>query len=183
MRKAESDLKLSGVLVFAYGNPGRLDDGLGPALAAQLEKRNFTGVTVDSNYQLSVEDAELVSRHSAVIFVDASVNGPEPFGVQHIVPDNTCSFSTHSVSPAQVMGLAEELFHRSPPGFIVGIRGYEFNEFAEKLSAQAASNLKETFEFMDNLLSNWDMTKLETMATQHIPVPPAVRKEEDNGQN
>ena len=115
----------SGILVYGYGNPGRLDDGLGPALAAMLEKRNQPGITVDSNYQLSVEDAELVSRHKAVVFLDASVNGPEPFGVEKVVPDGNCSFSTHSVSPAQVMGLAEELFDSKAEAFIVGIRGYD----------------------------------------------------------
>ena len=45
------------VLLIGYGNPGRLDDGLGPALAAAVEKLAIPGVTVDADYQLNVEDA------------------------------------------------------------------------------------------------------------------------------
>ena len=169
----------SGILVYGYGNPGRLDDGLGPALAAMLEKRNQPGVTVDSNYQLSVEDAELVSRHKAVVFLDASVNGPEPFGVEKVVPDGNCSFSTHSVSPAQVMGLAEELFDSKAEAFIVGIRGYDYNEFGERLSEKAADNLQSTFKFLDRVLSARDLKELEKLAAPVTPVDSAVREEEN----
>ena len=45
------------ILVIGYGNPGRLDDGLGPAVASAMEEFNLPGVSVDSNYQLTVEDA------------------------------------------------------------------------------------------------------------------------------
>ena len=34
------------MLLLGYGNPGRLDDGLGPALAAQVERLALPGVTV-----------------------------------------------------------------------------------------------------------------------------------------
>jgi DNA-binding response OmpR family regulator len=44
------------VLVIGYGNPGRLDDGLGPALAETLQRLDLPGVTVDADYQLTAED-------------------------------------------------------------------------------------------------------------------------------
>jgi len=70
---------LDDVLVIGYGNPGRLDDGLGPAFADAIAGEPLSGVTVDSNYELTVEDSDAVSRHKVTIFVDASVNGREPF--------------------------------------------------------------------------------------------------------
>ncbi|MBV8574206.1 MAG: hypothetical protein JOZ58_04080, partial [Acetobacteraceae bacterium] len=34
------------VLVLGYGNPGRQDDGLGPAAVAEIDRRAFPGVLV-----------------------------------------------------------------------------------------------------------------------------------------
>ena len=51
------------ILLIGFGNPGRLDDGLGPALADAIEKLALPGVTVESNYQLTVEDAAEIAKH------------------------------------------------------------------------------------------------------------------------
>ncbi|MCU0727503.1 MAG: hydrogenase maturation protease, partial [Planctomycetes bacterium] len=67
------------VLLIGFGNPGRRDDGLGPAVAQAVEGWGIPGVTVESDYQLHVEDAAAVSEHDAVIFADAAAAGPEPF--------------------------------------------------------------------------------------------------------
>ena len=49
------------VLVIGYGNPGRMDDGLGPATIDELEKLAIDGVDLDADYQLTVEDAAAVA--------------------------------------------------------------------------------------------------------------------------
>ena len=67
------------VLLFGYGNPGRLDDGLGPALAQAVAEWELPEVTVDCDYQLMVEDSATVAGHESVIFADASLTGREPF--------------------------------------------------------------------------------------------------------
>ena len=36
-------------LLIGYGNPGRLDDGLGPALAEAVAKLAIPGVTVEAD--------------------------------------------------------------------------------------------------------------------------------------
>lgn len=142
---ATSDGKL---LIYGYGNPGRGDDGLGPALAAALEDESSLRVTVDANYQLSVEDAEELAQHDAVIFVDADVSGPEPFQFVRVVPDSHLSFSSHSVAPGALLALAGELFNKEIDGYILAIRGYEFNEYKESLSFRARQNLEEAVRFM-----------------------------------
>ena len=83
----------SKVLLIGYGNPGRLDDGLGPALATAIEKLGIEGVTVDAAYQLSVEDAAAAAEHDIVVFADADVSGPEPFRFHRIEPAPALSFS------------------------------------------------------------------------------------------
>jgi hydrogenase maturation protease len=140
------------ILVIGYGNPGRRDDGLGPALVAALEAEAPPHVTVAADYQLTVEDAAAVAAHEAVVFVDAAVSGAEPFAFAAVTPGEPLSFSSHSVSPAGVMALARECFQAQTAGYVLAIRGYEFNEFGEGLSAQAQANLAAALEFLRTIL-------------------------------
>ena len=140
------------VLVIGYGNPGRCDDGLGPALAEALEQAPIPGVTVDSDYQLTVEHAAAVAEHDAVVFADAAVSGPEPFAFQEISPRWGESFTTHHVDPQAVLHLARSLFSSAARGHVLAVRGYAFNEFGETLSPQAQRNLAAALEFLRNLL-------------------------------
>lgn len=136
------------ILIYGYGNPGRLDDGLGPALVEALEDLDLPRVTTDSDYQLTVEDAAAVAEHDVAIFVDADVSGPEPFWFDRIEPDGSLGFSSHSVSPQKLLDMASELLDGDTRGYILGIRGYEFNEFGERLSDGARENLTAAVEFI-----------------------------------
>ena len=140
------------ILVIGYGNPGRLDDGLGPAFADAIENKNIAGITVDSDYQLTVEDSSSVSEHDIVVFVDASVNAQEPFSLKKITPKKDISFTTHSIDPESVLGLAYDLFNAKTIGYVLGIRGYDFNEFGMVLSKKAKENLQKAIEYMSVLL-------------------------------
>jgi hydrogenase maturation protease len=125
---------------------------LGPALAGAVERLGLDGVTVDANYQLMVEDAEACARHDVVVFADAALHGPEPFSFRPLEPKAQLSFSSHSVDPRAVLALAEELFEAHPEGYMLGIRGYEFNEFKEALSERAAANLAAALTFIETVL-------------------------------
>lgn len=138
------------VLVIGYGNPGRLDDGLGPALAETIEELALPGVTAEADYQLNVEHAALVAEHDVVLLADADVAGPEPFWVKRIEPGPMhVGFSSHSVEPQALLGLASELFGAQPQAFVMGIRGYEFNQFGETLSPKATENLAAAVAYVD----------------------------------
>ena len=139
------------LLLIGYGNPGRLDDGLGPALAARIEAASLKGITVEADYQLTVENAVDVSKHDVVIFADAAVEGKEPFFFSEICSRSPVSLSSHSVSAEAVLFYAEQMFHANTRAYVLGIRGYEFNEFEEKLSEGAKHNLEEAFQFIANL--------------------------------
>ncbi|MBN1685567.1 MAG: hydrogenase maturation protease [Spirochaetales bacterium] len=131
-----------GVLVIGFGNPAREDDGLGPAAAEILERSKIDGVEVDIDYQLSVEHASDIAGHATVIFIDASVNGSEPYVFKRVTPKHIESFSSHSVSPEQVLGLAESLFNAKTGGYILEIRGYSFDMFKENMTDKAKGNLE-----------------------------------------
>jgi len=140
------------ILLLCYGNPGRLDDGLGAAFGCEIEERKIPGVTVNIDYQLAVEDAPLVAEHDAVLFVDAAVNGPEPFFFEEVDPELTVTFTSHSISPGSLLAMARDFFSGETTGYALGIRGYDFNEFGEYLSASAADNLKVAVAFLDPVL-------------------------------
>lgn len=147
------------VLLIGYGNPGRLDDGLGPALAEAIAQLALPGVTVDADYQLTVEDAQAAAEHDIVIFADAHTCGTEPFSFRPLRPEAAVSFSTHSVQPEAVLGLAQELFGARTRGFLLGIRGYDFNAFGESLSPQARANLAAATRFLERLLREGDIER------------------------
>jgi len=144
----------SRVLFIGYGNPGRLDDGLGPACAEAIERMAIPGVTVDADYQLSVETAAAVAQHEYVVFADASVDGPEPFSFHPVHPARQGTFSTHLVEPAEVMAMARHLFQAKAEGYAFAIRGYAFHDFGEMLSDKALQNLTAGLRFIAPLLQD-----------------------------
>lgn len=142
------------VLVIGFGNPGRRDDGLGPALVRELEALALPGVTLDADYQLTVEDGAAAAEADAVVFVDAACDGPAPFRFIPLEPGDALSFSTHSVRPAGVLAIARDLFGKTPAAYVLGIRGYEFNEFGEGLSTTAQENLAAAAAFFVPILQS-----------------------------
>ncbi len=129
------------ILLIGYGNPGRGDDGLGPALAERLLQKDLPGLVVDIDYQLTVEHAHDVINFDLVIFVDASIDCNAPFTFKEIDPTKVSGFYSHSVSPEVVLTLAKDLFAVEPVAYLLGIRGYCFTEIVEQLSKKAANNL------------------------------------------
>ena len=136
------------ILVYCYGNPGRGDDGLGPALVAALEALGADGLDCESDYQLAIEDAASLAKYDVAVFVDADAGGPEPFWFERVQPTRQLSFSSHSATPAQVVGLAQEMFGAQVKAYTLGIRGYHFGELGESLSEQARSNLALALAFV-----------------------------------
>ncbi|HUT26412.1 MAG TPA: hydrogenase maturation protease [Sumerlaeia bacterium] len=142
------------ILILGYGNPGRQDDGLGPAFAESLGSLGRPGVSVDSNYQLNVEDAASVARHDRVLFVDACRQGEAPFVISGVSPVREIAFTTHAVSPRAVLALCEDCFGARPEAWVLGIRGYEFG-VVEGLTRRARGNLEKALGFVGELIGQW----------------------------
>jgi hydrogenase maturation protease len=140
------------VLFYGFGNPGRLDDGLGPAFARVLERESPPGVLVDADYQLAVEDAAACAQSDVVVFVDADLNGPEPFSFYPIEPDRRLGFTSHAVRPEAVLAFARDVLGGEMRGYMLGIRGYEFDEFGERLSEGARDNLEKALVFARRMI-------------------------------
>ncbi len=128
------------VLVLGYGNPGRQDDGLGPAAAARIDELGWPNVTAYDNYQLNIEDAMEVAEHDVVWFVDAATTGAEPYAVSVLAPVDKVEFTSHIMHPQTILAIAQQCYGKAPAAFLLGIRGYEF-EFIEALTPGALQNL------------------------------------------
>ena len=94
-----------------------------------------------------------------MIFVDASVNGSDPYSFEPVDVEESMRFSSHSVSPGGVIGIARSLFDAETRGFILGIRGYEFNEFGENISKPARQNMEKALGFLRQVLENPEMLR------------------------
>ena len=145
------------ILIYGYGNPGRRDDGLGPALVNLVEKwieiENISNISVDSNYQLNIEDAYTIHNFDLVIFADATVEDIENFMLSRVLPSSKTDFTMHSVHPAFVLDLCTQLYEKVPDVFLLHLKGYDF-ELKEGLTKRAEENLKEAFHYVREILVN-----------------------------
>jgi len=122
-------------------------------MAEAIEKLGLSEVKVDSDYQLVVEDSAEVAEHDVVVFVDASVSGVEPFSFEKLTPEPGMSFSSHSVKPQALLSLAQELFQVRTEGYLLAIRGYEFDNLEERLTEKARANLDSAISFLTRRLT------------------------------
>ncbi|MGV2977587.1 hydrogenase maturation protease [Roseibium alexandrii] len=135
------------MLLIGYGNPGRGDDGLGPAFSESMAARDLTSWTIDTDYQLVAEHAFDVSGHELVVFADAEIGSAEPFSFSEIKPGAPEVLGSHSLVPETVLSLCETLYGAAPTAFVLGISGVEYGEVKEGLSDQAAANLTKAQAF------------------------------------
>ena len=158
----ESD---GGLLVYGYGNPGRQDDGLGILFAERCGRlfEDRPDFRVETDYQLNIEDADLISGFRQVVFADASMAGTSPDGSEieagsresgfyfyRIRPAVTVSFSTHAMAPGSVLALCGELYGRVPECRMMRISGRAW-EFNAEPTAEALRNLEKAWEFFAGL--------------------------------
>lgn len=138
------------VLLYGYGNPGRSDDGLGVEFANRIEtwvkEKGFSDYTFENNYQLNIEDAEMIADKDLVIFVDASKEDIDDFCISIVDQSTKVTFTTHEASPGYIVQLCDELFGKKPLTLLLHIKGQEW-EFKEGLSKEAMENLDKAVEY------------------------------------
>ena len=148
--------KENNILIYGYGNPGREDDGLGPALIDLVEEWIIQGknknVHIDSNYQLNIEDAFNIRDYDVVIFADASVRDIEDFKITRVEPSDKIHYSMHAVSPSFIVHLCKKMYNHAPDTYLLHIKGYTFN-LGEGISNKASKNLHLAFNFIKEVLS------------------------------
>jgi len=142
---------MSRTLVVGYGNVDRADDGVAyyvvNALRTHLGQESLgvdstgleeLGAQVDSVFlnQLVPELIDTLTAYERVVFVDAHVREDVPD--LHCVPvpaEGAMSAFTHHMTSSMLLALLKGIHHQEPTGYLVSIRGCEF-DFRRGLSAR-----------------------------------------------
>lgn len=150
------------VLIVAYGNPLRCDDGVAWRAADSLEAR-FSNAEVEITrlHQLAPETADAVRHSELVLFIDAAciddVNKSRPGEIQirkvEVQPHRGPAHFSHVYSPEKVLELAKELYNASPRGFVITVAGEDFGH-GDSLSAPVASALPELVMAIERLIKD-----------------------------
>ena len=137
------------VLIVAYGNPMRSDDGVAwRAADAVGSKFPESDVQIHRLHQLTPELADTARNFRCVIFVDAALcdgalHNPGTIQVEEIM-DGTSEpvrFS-HVFSPKKVLHLSAQLYGVRPRAFVVTVAGENFDH-GDCLSPVVAAALPE----------------------------------------
>ncbi len=140
------------VLVVAFGNIARGDDGLGIRFAEYLSNEHLDNVDIEMDYQLNIDLSVDLLNYDKVVFVDASINCKEPYEFYRINPEPSIAFTSHSVKPEAILAVYEKCFGTSAPEtWILAIRGYRF-DLSDNLSEKATKNLLEALDFFTKKL-------------------------------
>jgi hydrogenase maturation protease len=131
---------MSEILIIGYGNPLCGDDGLGPAIVAELAALALPGVRTRITHQLLPELAADLALAAFAIFVDAYKKpAKEAVTVTPIGPSESASFSPHVVQPESLLAMTRSLYAQAPKAWVVSVEGETF-EMGEALSAVARAN-------------------------------------------
>ena len=127
------------ILVIAYGNPLRGDDGFGWHLAQTLNDLNLEHLEVITQHQLMPELAEIMAQSRAVIFVDASLEVlAGRIVVRELEPNCSTESLTHHLEPEHLLGLTRALFGRVPRAHLISV-GISSLGFSEHLSPEVSA--------------------------------------------
>ena len=148
------------MLIIAYGNPLRSDDGVAWRVADALETGfSPTEVEILRLHQLTPELAERVSQADSVIFVDAAYaeSGERPgemrfeeVGREELGTPLESRFS-HHLTPSMLVALAGQLYGRSTRAFSATLTGQDFDH-GESLSAAVQQALSKFVDRIEGLV-------------------------------
>ena len=154
------------LLIFAYGNPSRGDDALGPLLIENLQILNLEGIEMLTDFQLQVEHAYDLQGRERVLFIDASVSCEAPYTFSRLFAQKDPSYTTHVMSPMAVMHVYQELYGDPPPSYLLQVRGESF-ELGESLSPQAEVNLQSSLDLLRRLCSESNLQEWDRLSLPH----------------
>ena len=127
------------VLVIGYGNTLRGDDGIGPAVAREIDRLALPDVRVIVAQQLTPELAADLADARRVVFVDAAITDT-PVRVAELAPDESDPPLTHAPHPGALLALARAIYGHSPEAWLMTVTGENFDH-QEGLSELARAHV------------------------------------------
>jgi hydrogenase maturation protease len=135
-------MKKSPILIIAYGNRLRCDDGLAWRAAQRLSRLNLSSeVEILTVHLLMPELAVRVSQAGTVLFLDAARTAvPGELAARSLQPQPSVSPFTHDWTPGAILALAQQLYGRHAEAYIISLCGECFDH-GETLSPKVEQNL------------------------------------------
>ena len=141
------------LVVFAWGNLSRADDGAGPELAERLRTLRLDELLIIEDMQLQIEHTADIVPDVPILFIDASVAITEGFALQRLKPRPDASVTTHALCPTALLQLYETTARRpSPPAYQLHIAGQSF-ELGEEPGEVNASATEAAWAYLEDLLA------------------------------
>ena len=153
------------ILIIAYGNSLRRDDGAGLILGQELDdalRRRGLAVERLAVHQLTPDLALSVAADgvAAVIFVDTRVasaeNGQMDLQVHPLSAGPGSQSLGHHVGPAAILAYARLLYDKSPHAWLLTAPGFDFDH-GEGLSEAARSALDTLPAVLQQLPPEWPL--------------------------
>jgi len=142
------------VLVLGLGNPLRGDDGVGPRIVEELERRELPeDVTAMDVGTAGLDLLHLLEGCDRAIVVDAADVGLKPGQFVRFTPDearlaqNSDGLSFHQVGLSGVLSLANALEHALPEIVIFGVQPTEI-DWKEGLSPAVEATIPKLIEVL-----------------------------------
>lgn len=136
---------MPGILIIGYGNLLRGDDAAGALAARELDRyfQDDDEVETIAVQELTPEMAEIISRSSFVLFLDASNQGKSGSIVcAPVEPEDDSRHFTHHFTAATLLSLARQIYGQAPPAVALTLSGWSFALDSE-LSRRARERLPE----------------------------------------
>ena len=133
-------------LLFGYGNPGRGDDAVGPALIeamqTYLDNHNRSAdVECLTDMQLQIEHVTDMVDRDRILFIDADMSCEEACALRLLPSEKDDSYTTHAMSPGALTYTYQQVYGRpAPAAYVLSIRTYTF-ELGDDICEQARQNL------------------------------------------
>lgn len=141
--------------IVGFGNRCRRDDGVGPWIVEQLDRRpvRMDSVRLVSKHHLSPDLVEVLGGADRIILIDASVQMID--GGWHwemVQPCEDLPLSLHLFNPGFMVYLLERVYGDRPEAWLISIQGELFGH-GEGLSALTQKRAGEVMATLDAFLS------------------------------
>ena len=142
------------LIVFAWGNESRGDDGIGPLLARRLLELELPALVVVEDHQLNIEHVTDFVGDTPLLFIDASVSIGSGIMLEQIEASNDGNFSTHAISPQALLNVCREATGNAPPpAYLLHVAGRSFG-LGESLGSTGSAAAESAWAFLNELLGH-----------------------------
>lgn len=146
---------MKAILLIGYGNPTRMDDGVGWYIAKMIRESISDRVDVMEADQLSVEMIEDIKDRQVVIFVDAHVSEKDDWTrISEVEPNSKLGLTAHIVSPSNLLSICQSIYNKYPKAYLYSVKGVNF-DFSEELSEQTRKSADEAIKLLSDLVNNF----------------------------